>query len=1094
MKNTALFRAVLALAVLGLAASGMAQTATGQITGTVKDASGAVVPGATVTVTSELTGSKREVTTGRDGNYVIPLLPVSTYSVTASLQGFKAAKRTGVRLSVDQVVRIDADLQTGDLSEAVEVQAGALALDSETATVGQVITEKQITDLPLNGRNFIQLLFLGAGAVETTGEQGSMRQGVGNAISIMGSRPTSNNFMIDGTANIDTALGTPAAILSIDALEEFKEQTKNYSAEYGFSANQINLVSKSGTNQFHGTVFGFMRNDALDAKNFFDPPTRKKPELDQKQFGGVITGPIIKNKTFFLINYDGTRIDRGFSSFFTVPNPNELAGRFSTTIKDPTTGQPFPNNTIPSSRFSRLAQVALQNGWYPAPNSTSPLGNYEVVRTLPSTQNQFTARIDQDLGRYGRAFVRYTDARYDNRTTSGNILDISDRIFVQNTKNWQVSHTWPIHSNLVNSFRFGRVWADAPQHSVPCDQAIIDAQAVTGIFQNIPDDQRNCSNVGIQGYSGTGGPVNAYSASTQPMWDVSNTTTWIKGNHTFNFGANYRRWWLQRDLATDLTGNFGFGAGFTVTGSPVADMLLGYYTTAASFQPAGFSVEGQVGNPREMNFMYFAPYIQDDWKVNSKLTLNLGLRYDYRNVPYETNDRMGWRNLDYARGGLLVADQSLVDKGIADGQYYQAAGRRSPENPDRFKVFAPRIGFAYRPDDEGKTVIRGGWGRFYDSAEGREIDGAADIYPYVSRGSYSQQVSQTAPFRTTDQLFPSFASQGVASPAANTFLAVSMSPEPKNPYVDQWSLGVQRQITRNTVAELNYVGSKGNNLLMRINIAQATEYTAANPTVAGRKPFPNFDVYIDSTWSGTSKYNALNAKLQHSGRSLLATFAYTFSKSTDSKSAAAGIGASAYNGWQGFLNNHNPGLDYGLSDFDVEHRAVASFVWNLPFGKGERYGSSASGVANAIIGGWQVNGIYTWQTGFPITILAADLGAVLDSRNQNRANVSGDPGSGAGTVEQWFNTGAFTQPALGQFGNSERNMLRGPGLSNLDLALFKNFDLPKGSRLQFRFESFNAFNHPNFLNVSTNMTSPTYGRVTSARPGRINQLGLKLIW
>ena len=391
------------------------------------------------------------------------------------------------------------------------------------------------------------------------------------------------------------------------------------------------------------------------------------------------------------------------------------------------------------------------------------------------------------------------------------------------------------------------------------------------------------------------------------MWDISNTTTWIKGNHTFNIGANYRRWWLQRDLATDFTGNFGFGAGFNLTGSPVADFLLGYYTSASSFQPAGFSVPGQVGNPREMNFMYFAPYIQDDWKVSPKLTLNLGLRYDYRSVPYETNDHMGWRNLSYAPGGLLVADPTLQAEGINDGQYYQAAGRRNPENPDLYKVFAPRLGFAYRPDDEGKTVIRGGWGRFYDSAEGREIDGAADIYPYVSRGIYSQSVSQTTPYLTTDQLFPSFSEQGVATPAANTFLAVSMSPEPRNPYVDQWSLGIQRQLNRNTVAELNYVGSRGNNLLMRINVAQALPYTEANPTVAGRKPFPNFGVYIDSTWSGTSKYNALNAKIEHHGRSLLATFAYTWSKSTDSKSAAAGIGASGFNGWQGFLEQPRPG-------------------------------------------------------------------------------------------------------------------------------------------------------------------------------------------
>jgi hypothetical protein len=321
-----------------------------------------------------------------------------------------------------------------------------------------------------------------------------------------------------------------------------------------------------------------------------------------------------------------------------------------------------------------------------------------------------------------------------------------------------------------------------------------------------------------------------------------------------------------------------------------------------------------------------------------------------------------------------------------------------------------------------------------------------------------------------------------------------MSPEPRNPYVQQWSLGVQREIMKNTIAELNYVGSKGSNLLMRINIAQAFPYDPAHPSVAERKPFPNFGVYIDSTWSGTSKYNAFNAKLEHHGRGLLLTAAYTWARSTDSKSAAAGIGASGFNGWQGFLNNHDVARDYGLSDFDVDHRAVASFVWNLPFGKGERLGSGSSGLKNAVVGGWQLNGIYTWQHGFPITIQAADLGGVLDTFGTNRANVSGDPNSGGGTIEKWFNTSAFSQPALGQFGSSGRNILRGPGINNLDLALFKNFDLPRSARLQFRFESFNAFNHPQFNAVSTNLTSPTFGRVTGARAGRINQLGLKLIW
>jgi hypothetical protein len=596
----------------------------------------------------------------------------------------------------------------------------------------------------------------------------------------------------------------------------------------------------------------------------------------------------------------------------------------------------------------------------------------------------------------------------------------------------------------------------------------------------------------MQGYAGTGGAVNAYTASNQPMWDISNTTTWVRGNHTFNFGANYRRWWLQRDLATGFLGNYTFNVGFT--GNVVADMLLGYYSGVGVFQPAAYSVPGAAGNPREFNFMYFAPYFQDDWRVTERLTVNLGLRWDYRNVPYETNNRMAWRNLDYGPGGLLVADQSLAEGGIVDGAYYELADRRSPENPDRFKVFAPRVGFAWRPFDD-RTVLRGGFGVFYDSAEGREIDGAADVYPYVSRGSYPQSVGQATPLRTTDSLFPSFAAPGVASPAANTFLAVNQSPQPRNPYMQQWSLGVQRELFPSTTVELNYIGTHGSNLLMRRNIAQATPYDSTRPlSVAARKPYPNFVTYIDSEWGGRSNYNALNAKLEHRGRGSILTFAYTWAKSTDLKSAAAGIGASGFNGWQGFLDNSNPERDYGLSDFDVDHRLVGSFVYNLPFGSGEKFGGDATGVKDAIIGGWQVNGIYTWQRGFPLTITAADLGGLNDTFGTNRADLVGDPGAVDQSVTNWFNKAAFKQPAAGALGTLGRNTERGPGVNNLDFALFKNFPVTRGIRLQFRLESFNAFNHTQFAAVSTNLAASNFGVVTGARPARINQLGLKVLF
>jgi hypothetical protein len=1088
---------VLAVSAATMTAAANAQTATGQITGTVRDATGAVMAGVKVVVTNQQTGLSRETKTGGNGDYVVPLLPVGTYVVSGEQTGFKIALHSDVQLTVDQIQRVDMLLAPGNVSETVEVQSSAVTLDTGSGSVGHTITEKQVTELPLNGRNFLQLLFLGAGAVETGGEQGAMRQGVGNAISIMGARPTSNNFMIDGTANIDTSLGTPAAVLSVDAIQEFKEQTTTYSAEYGFSSNQINIVSKTGTNQFHGTGFGFFRNEGWDSRNFFDDRNSPAPELDQKQFGLVVGGPVMmpmydgRNKTFFLVNYEGTRIDRGDTNFYTVPTPEELSGRFTTTIVDPVTGAAFPNNTIPQSRFSRLAALAIRNNWFPTPNSTAAQGNYQAVRTFPQVQDQFTLRGDQDLARFGRVFVRYTKTTYEN-TNAATMIEIGNRVFEQDTSNWQVSHSWPIRNNLVNQFRLGHVEARADQHGIPCPQGDVDALRVTGTFTNISDFQRECPSIGMTGYSGTGGAVNAYTASNQPMWDVSNTTTWVNGSHTLNFGLNYRRWWLQRDLATGFLGNYSFNVGFT--GSRVADMLLGYYSGVGIFQPAAFSVPGQAGNPREFNFAYVAPYFQDDWRVNSRLTVNLGLRWDYRNVPYETRNRMAWRNLDYAPGGLLVADQSLVDGGIVDGAYYQYAGRRSPENPDRFKVFAPRFGLAWRPLGE-HTVLRGGYGVFFDSSEGREIDGAADVYPYVSRGNYIQSIGQAAPLQTTDVLFPSFAAPGVATREANTFLAVSQSPEPRNPYVQQWSLGVQRELRAGMTMELNYIGTHGSNLLMRRNIAQARLYDPANPlSVEARKPYPNFIVYIDSDWSGRSNYNAFNTKFEHRGRGSIATFAYTWARSTDSKSAAAGIGASGFNGWQGFLDNHDPERDYGLSDFDVDHRLVGSFVYNLPFGSGEKIAGNATGAKNAVVGGWQVNGIYTWQRGFPITITAADLGGLNDTFGTNRADLVGDPKVDERTVNRWFNTAAFAQPAAGALGNLPRNSERGPGVNNLDLALFKNFALGRGMRLQFRLESFNALNHTQFNNVSTNIAAANFGVVTTARAARINQLGMKLLF
>ena len=1098
MRKAALVGVIVSL-LLGPARMVRAQSATGEITGVVKDATGAAVASVTVTLTSQLQGITRTTTTTEAGSYTFPLLPVSVYSVSVDQKGFRAYKRSDIQLNVNQVVRVDIELQVGQVTETVEVKESALTIDTETSTVGQMVNQKQVTDLPLDGRNFLGLLFIGNGAVTLSGEQGGMRQGQGDAISINGARPESNNYVLDGTSVTDTSLVTPAVVLSIDAIQEFKEQTSMYSAEYGFSANQINIISKTGTNDLHGALFWFDRNNDFDARSFF---TTSIPALHQNQFGFVAGGPVYipkiyngRNKTFWIANYEGLRVRQGSVILGVVPTPAELGGQFTSAIIDPTNNTPFPNNQIPTNRLSRLTNVALANNWFPAPNANIGGNNYYSTLPTPTNNDQQTYRVDQYLGRFGTVFARGTLTNWLN-TGTGSLTALGNVFFNEKSTSWQANHTVNFGPHVVNQFRIGYLDAVANQYGVAEPQSQVTAMGFTGLYSNLPDISRTwpdiCYSVG--GYGCVGGAVNAYTASDQPMWDVSDSLNFIHGRHTIVIGANYRRWFENRELADNFLGNYTFAGYFT--GNPVADSLLGYFSSAANFQPAAFSVPGTPGNPHQYNFLYFAPYVQDDFKVSSRLTLNLGLRWDYRNIPYASNNRMFWLDTSNPQGGLCVADKALVTDGITgNGDYYRYCGSNTPGKGSK-KPFAPRIGFAYRPFGGDKTVIRGGYGIFYDSSESREIDDSGDLYPYISRTSIPQSVG-TTPLLTTDQLFPPLTTPGPAVPADNTFIAVIISEHPHNPYVQQWNLSIQRELTPNTKLEVYYLGTKGTHLLQRRNIAQALPPTdPGNPgTVLSRRPYPNFVTYINSDWSGYSSYNSFNAKIERRTGSLTLTAAYTWSKSLDDKSAAAGIG-NTDTGWQGFMNNHDTARDYGLSDFDVPHRFVSSFVYNLPFGRGQKYASTINKAADAVVGGWQVNGIVTFQKGFPYGISAADANGLLDAY-LNRANIVGNPwpsGFQKG-INTWFSAAAFAQPAPGVFGDMGRNTYTGPGLNNWDTSLFKNFSLAEKVRLQMRLESFNTFNHAQWSTPNYQLSSPSFGQVTGTRvPGRINQVGLKFLF
>ncbi|HEX4485472.1 MAG TPA: TonB-dependent receptor [Terriglobales bacterium] len=1182
------------------------------ILGTVTDNSGAVVANAVVNVTNLNTGQVAHTTTGTSGDFTVPSLNPGSYSVAVEAPGFQKSVTNDIALSVDQKARVNVALKAGAVSTTVEVNATAVSLDTDTSALSQLVSQKQVESLPLNGRNFLQLLLIGAGAVTVGGEQGTMRQGQGNAISINGGRPEGNNYTLDGLINTDTALVTPAVILSQDAIQEFKVESGTYSAEYGYSASQINIVSKGGTNQLHGTLFEFNRNDAFDAKPFptftdvnAGTPTAL-PELRQNQFGFVVTGPVYipkvydgRNKTFFMANYEGWRIINGARVNYTFPNPAVLQGDFSgetypagvgglpggalpaygtsdcTTLLglgyncmpvDPMTGQPFPGNIVPADRFtSRIGLVAVANNFWPTPTiPNQPEGVVNFIKNygFPLKTNQQTYRGDQSLGKLGSVFFRYTRSHYQNSGPyNSNDLVHGTEFYFQDQRNYAASHTINLGSKNVNNFRFSYLSANAPQggSEIPNDQ--VQALGLTGVFTKFSPLQQTWPSVGLTGSGGVGGSGNSYSGSEQPAWEFADSFTSIHGKHTLGMGFDIRRVKLTRNLDDDFYGDWGFSSSLVQnnsainpktgvsscpnapvsvnggtpaplcgTGNAVADMMLGYYSSAGGFVPGPLSPTDTAGNPQTHVFNYYAPYFQDDWKVTQKLTLNLGLRWDYRAAAYEAQNHFFWLDTTNPRGGLCYADKTLSTNGVAPGgddtsgpilRYCGSVPHEGSKKP-----FAPRFGFAYRLTD--KTVVRGGYGIFYDSAEGREIDDSGDIYPYSIRNSLAPGTDPTLNKFTNNQFTP-YDTLSPFPASTLSFLAVIESENPINPYVQSYNLSIERELARNTTLEVNYIGTHSLHLLDRRNIAQPNPIPDASLAfcqaqdangyinldkspckVSDRRPYPNFtNFYIDSDWHGYAKYNAMNVKFEHRTGDLAVTGVFTWAKSMDDKSAAAGVGATG-EGFQGTSDNHHPELDYGPSDFNVDHRFVASYVYQLPIGRGKKLLGGSSRALNMLVGGWEMTGITTFQTGFPISVYANDLGGVLQAVPQRASIVAGCDIHGGSTGQfQRLNPACFTQPLLGVFGDTARNFLRQPGINNWDMGFGKSFAFTERVRFGLHVDTFNTFNHHQYSGdvgglvvagsggntaISRSLGASDFGQITQAGSARVLQLSGKLIF
>jgi hypothetical protein len=1094
-ESSRFLRAILVCMIL-LVALGDSQAqsggATGTIVGTVVDSTGALVAGAQVSTIEADTNVTARTTTSSSGSYTVALLKPGTYRVTAVAPGFSTAAVLKVELAVGSEQRVDIRLTPGSEKQTVNVTAEAVSLDTENAAVGQLVTGEEIVDLPLNGRNFTQLLLLNSGAVSNSGEQGQFRANEGNALTIQGSRPTSNQYFLDGVNINDTYYQTPAVVPSIDVLQEFQEQTKGYSAAYGGGANQINLATRSGANQIHGTAYDFFRNDALDAKGYF--ATGQNPPLRQNQFGYVLSGPIViphlydgHDRSFFLASYEGLRSKTSTVNFRTVPTVAQKGGQFTVPIVNPFTKVPYANDFIPPDTFSQLATNSLSH--FPDPNITAPQGNYEVVFTLPTNSDQQTYRFDQSIGQNDKLFVRYTQTDFSTTAPgSGGAFAEGLGIFNETSKSVVGSWTHAFSPKILNQARFGYLSEVANLVGEPTTAPAVNALGLTNIYPFDPTIPFPLIAFRNGQYSNAGG-TSVIQEYNQHPYSLSDAVTWNLRAHTISFGMDVRWWHTDQNnpgpvlLTYDGSGTAVPAAGGgTVpgTGDPFADYLAGYVAQATALTPTQYAPNIATSNQVAYSYRYFAPWIQDDWKVSQRLTVNAGLRYDFNKKPVEDKDRVFWIDPNIPGGGLYTANKSIIAQGLG-GSLYAYGGEHFP-GPSQKLTFAPRVGFAYRPTADGKTVFRAGYGIFYDTVETKEADDGGG-YPFGTQNNLLDVNSAT--------VFPA-AAFGPVTSAQLGFLFIQTA-RTHTPYMQDWQASVEREIFPRWKAELDYLGSKGTHLLGRVWENAPTQYDPANPTpVSARVPYPNIGLILDHFYDFYSNYNAMQAKLEHSGSNFSVILSYTYSHSLDDKSSEAGInGDTSGNGPQ---NQYDFAADYSSSSFDVTHNFVGSFTANLPFGRGKHYLGNSSRPLDALLGGWQVNGIISLRTGLPFSIAATDIDFLNEAFGE-RANVVGNPNSGFHrSVNEWFNSSAFAQPGIGEFGNSSRDIVRAPGVENVDASLFKSFSLNERVRLQTRLEGFNLFNHTNFGMPNNSLSSPTFGVISSAAPGRIIQVAMKVIW
>jgi len=1102
-----MWRAVPVVIVAWLAAAAAparAQVAAGEMTGLVKDQAGAAVPGATVTVTDVNTNRQHIVTSSAQGMYTVPSLAPGDYRVDVELAGFRSVRRAGIHLATGEKARIDFDLVVGNIREQVTVTADSPMLRAVIASLGNVVEHEQVVQLPLNGRAFIMLAALAPGVALPPNTQ---------LPRINGGRPRTNEYLFDGISVLQPEPGQVAFFPVVDAIQEFKIESNSPAAEFGrFNGGVINLTTRSGTNAFHGSGFEFFRHQALNARNFFQSTNPVKPDYTRNQFGGTLGGPVVADRTFFFADYQGQRQSIGRTVISTVPTVLQRQGIFTEAIAgrvpviyDPattvgSTRAQFLNHAIPLARVDPVAFALLQR--YPLPSGPGTANNYSRTESETQDQDQWDVRLDHKFASnrdsvFGRlsffreGFVPVTPLPEGSGVTTGTLGP-------QDTTAWSFASNYEhaFSSNVLNELRIGDTRRKVARSAAQLSASAGAALSIPGIpsTATFPDTLPTFL---ISGYTQLGSPPNTASDFNTGVSEVADALTWLRGRHTFKMGFDWRWERLNVVQPPSPTGSFTFNAlgsdlpGTANTGTPFASFLLG--------QVQLFSIDLQ-NAPIQERARFQEYFIQDDWKVSDRLTINPGLRYTLNFPSTEINGQTAVFNLQTRQ----------LD--------YPGA---NPVRPLKKDNFGPRLGAVYRLTD--KTIVSSGYGLVWIEMAGITTPFTTPTFPFL----------QTASQRALDTISPAFVlrngpSVAPISPTPTAGLGqgvFAVDATLGSGYVQQWNVSVQRELTANTTVEAAYVGSNITHVgipdsnINQLSVSQLAQRDALNQRVTNpyfgliprssslgdptitvgqlMKPYPQYTtVSLYRNNVGTTRYQGFELSLrQRLARGLSYSMAYTRSKLMDDASAV--FDASILTGPVAnypVADSFNRALERDDSTGDMPHVFVSSVVWDLPVGTGRR--RQLRGMLGALANDWTVTALVTLQSGLPVAVTQTTNNNAAFGFGVQRPNLVDDPALPADqrTPSRWFNTAAFTAAPVFTIGSSSRNPVRGPSYRDVDLALIRRVPIHGGTALELRAEVFNLLNTPNFGAPNGVQGTAAFGTITSALDPRVAQLALKLVF